>query len=259
MSVEPVNCYDFPQYWDLSFRSETKPEADFLEDVFQKYSNQPVRRILEPGCGGGRMVLEMAARGYEVLGFDLSESAVKYVQNRLRRRGLSAHVFLGDMTDVCITPPVDAAYNMLNTFRHLTSETTARSHLECISNSLVTGGLFVLGFHLLPPDAELECREQWSARHGSTRVTGTLRVLSTDRRKRIEVIRFGLRVRNGAKDLKLRSDYQLRIYTARQVRNLLKSVPSLRLLDVYDFLYEIDEPLKLTDELGDAVFILQKQ
>lgn len=259
MPAEQVNCYDYPQYWDLSFRSETRPEADFLEDVFQKYAEKPVRRILEPGCGGGRMVVEMACRGYQVSGFDLSSAAVSYVKNRLRRRGLSADVFRGDMTEVRVKPTVDAAYNMLNTFRHLANEADARAHLECVSDSLVRGGIFVLGFHLLPPDADLECREQWSARHGSTRVTGTLRVLSTDRRTRIEVIRFGLRVKSRTKDLKLQTDYALRIYTARQVRNLLNSVPSLRLLDVYDFLYDIEEPLKLTDELGDAVFVLQKQ
>ena len=37
-----------------------------------------------------------------------------------------------------------------------------------------------------------------------------------------------------------------------------KKVPALELVDVFDFWYELDNPLKLTDELGDAVFILRK-
>jgi hypothetical protein len=33
----------------------------------------------------------------------------------------------------------------------------------------------------------------------------------------------------------------------------------LKLLDVFDFCYDLNEPLPLTDELGDAVFVLQKR
>jgi len=36
-------------------------------------------------------------------------------------------------------------------------------------------------------------------------------------------------------------------------------VPSLELCDVYDFWYEIDRPLKFTDQLSDTVFILKKR
>jgi len=55
-----VDCYDYPQYWDLAFRSETQLEADFIEAAGRKYCDFPVRRLLEPGCGGGRLVIEMA-------------------------------------------------------------------------------------------------------------------------------------------------------------------------------------------------------
>ena len=58
-----VDCYDYPQYWDLAFRSETRLEADFIEVAARKYCEFPVRRLLEPGCGGGRLVIELAARG----------------------------------------------------------------------------------------------------------------------------------------------------------------------------------------------------
>lgn len=49
------------------------------------------------------------------------------------------------------------------------------------------------------------------------------------------------------------------MYTAAQFRRLLRSVPSLELVDVYDFWYEIDHPLKLTDEMSDTVFILRRK
>jgi SAM-dependent methyltransferase len=256
--TEPTNCYDYPQYWDLAFRSETKPEADFIQAVCSKYCAFPVRRMLEPGCGGGRLVVEMAARGYDVTGFDLSEPAVNYLNQRLRRRGLQANVVLADMADFRFLRRFDLAFNTFNTFRHLTSEAAARSHLEAVAASLRPGGVYILGLHLLPPDADPEDCERWSARHGNTKVTVTLRVLSFDRRRRIEVIRFNLLVRSATRTLRLRSDYDYRIYTAGQFRKLLLSLPQWELCDVYDFWYEIDCPLQLNNDLGDTVFILRK-
>ena len=83
-----TNCYDFPQYWDLAFRDETRLEADFIEAAAQKYCQRPVKALLETGCGGGRLVVELASRGYDVVGFDISQAALKYLQRRLRRRWL---------------------------------------------------------------------------------------------------------------------------------------------------------------------------
>jgi hypothetical protein len=60
-------------------------------------------------------------------------------------------------------------------------------------------------------------------------------------------------------DLKLRTDHTLRIYRADQFRSLLRKVPELQLLDVYDFCYDVSEPLTLNDELGDSVFVLQRR
>lgn len=254
-----MDCYDYPQYWDLAFRSETKLEAGFIEAACEKYGGFPVKRLYEPGCGGGRLVVEMAARGYDVTGIDLSEPSIRYLQQRLDRRKLSARAVIADMTTYVPRHQFDAAFCTFNTFRHLTTEETARQHLECVAKGLRPGGIYILGFHLLPPDADEECIERWSAKHGRTKVTMTLRVLAFDRVTRLETIRFSLRVRSGQRDLKLQSDYQYRIYTAAQFQRLLFSVPQLELCDVYDFWYDIEEPLALSNELGDAVFILRKR
>ena len=49
------------------------------------------------------------------------------------------------------------------------------------------------------------------------------------------------------------------MYTARQFRRLLAGVPALELCDVYDFWYEIDQPMKLNDDRADTVFVLRKR
>jgi SAM-dependent methyltransferase len=259
MPPTKADWYDYPQYYDLAFRSETRAEVRFIEAACRKYCPFAVRRMLEPGCGSGRLVAALAARGYEMVGFDLNERSLEYLRRRLARRKLRADVFRADMSDFQIDRPVDAAFNTWNTFRHLSTEAVARRHLECVAESLRPGGIYILGFHLLPMDVAERCVERWSASSGATKVTVTLRVMDTDRRRRIETIRINMRVRTKTRDLKLRTEFPFRMYTARQFRRLLASVPQFELCDVYDFWYEIDHPLELNDEITDTVFVLRRE
>ena len=146
-----------------------------------------MRQLLEPACGTGRLVAELAARGYGVTGFDLSEPSLAYLRRRLARRKLQATVFHADMVDFSLPRPVDAAYNTFDSFRHLLTEQDARRHLQCVADQLRPGGIYILGFHLLPPDADEECTERWTERQGRTQVTVTLRVVASDRRRRLGV------------------------------------------------------------------------
>jgi SAM-dependent methyltransferase len=254
-----TSWYDRPEFYDIALHSETRPEADFLEAAGRKYCDFPVRRMLEPACGTGRLVTELAARGYRMTGLDLSEPSLEYLRRRLARRGLRASVLQADMADFRLPRPVDAAFCTFDGFRHLLTEDAARRHLECVAQALRPGGIYILGLHLLPQDASEECTERWTERRGGTQVTVTLRVLASDRRRRLETIRISVLARRSGQVTRLRDEFPLRMYTAGQFRRLLRSVPLLELRDVYDFWYEIEHPLKLSDELSDTVFILRRR
>lgn len=254
-----ADWYDYPQYFDLSFRDETDTEVEFFEKAFVRYVDHPVRRVLEPGCGGGRLVLEMARRKYDVVAFDLNEKAVRYVRRRLRRTGRSADVYVQDMTDFQLEESVDAAFCTWNTFRHLLTDEAARQHLHSVANAMNLGGIYILGLHLLPLDVDEECTERWTAQHGATKVTATLKVIETRREDRIERLRINLRVRSGDKDLKIRHEFPLRMYTCQQMKELLASVPSWELVDVFDFWYDVDDPLTLDDQITDTLLVLRRR
>jgi SAM-dependent methyltransferase len=254
------NWYDYPRYYDIAFRTDTRMEADFIEAACRKYCPFPARRLLEPACGTGRLVVELADRGYHVTGFDLSRPMLDYVRKQASRRKLSDRIetFEGDMADFRLPRPADAAYCPINTFRHLLTESAARSHLQCVSDSLRPGGIYILGLHLLPADADEESNERWTERQGKTQVTVTLRVLETDRRRRIEKLRVSLLARENGKEWRLRHDFPFRLYAPRQFRTLLRSVPSLEVCDVFDFWYEIDHPLRWSDDMADTVVVLRR-
>ena len=164
------------------------------------------------------------------------------------------------MSNFRLGQPVDAAYCTVNTFRHLLTEQAARRHLRCIAGSLRPGGIYVLGLHLLPLDVDKEDVLRWTTRRGETKVTVTLRVLHIDLRRRLENFRVSLLVRHCApKEVRLRHEFHVRTYTARQFRRLLDSVPSLELCDVYDSRYDIKHPLSLNDEMAYNVFVLRRR
>lgn len=251
--------YDYPQYYDRAFAEETKPEADFIVAACAQYARGPVKRLLEPGCGGGRLVAELAGRGFELAAFDNNERSLDYLRKRLKRRNLSAKIWNDDLVEFQLRKPVDAAFNTYNTFRHLLSEEAARKHLQAVARAVRPGGLYLLGLHLLPLDADEECTERWSAARGAEKTVFTLRVIATNRRRRIERLRVTMLVRSPRRELRLANEFDFRMYTAAQLKSLLRSVPEWELCDVFDFWYDLSEPLVLNDELSDTMLILRRK
>jgi SAM-dependent methyltransferase len=62
-------------------------------------SCSPGARILDLGCGSGRLCADMAAAGFRVDGIDVEERAVTIGQRILARRGLDARLYAGDVHD----------------------------------------------------------------------------------------------------------------------------------------------------------------
>ena len=66
METIEESLYDYPKYYDLLFGSDWKAEFDFLGSCFQKHAKRPVRRLFEPACGTGRLLVKLADAGFEV-------------------------------------------------------------------------------------------------------------------------------------------------------------------------------------------------
>jgi SAM-dependent methyltransferase len=258
-SRELANWYDFPQYFDMVFRDETAAEVDFFLAAFERFADGAVNRVFEPGCGSGRLVTAMASEGFDVTGIDLNVPSLNYLRNKLKRRGLSATLTQADFTNLDLPGTFDAAFCTFNTFRHLTDEKSAISHLKSVAAHLRPGGLYILGLHIIPLDAEKQCIERWKASHGVTTVNVTLRVTDFNRRKRIEQIHVVLTARSPGKTIRCRTDFPLRLYTVKQFLQTLAAVPELKIVGTYDFNYDLETPREIDDDLVDSLFVLSKR
>ena len=86
------DLYNFPKYYDLLFGSDWKAEFDFMRLCFEKHAERKVKRVFEPACGTGRLLIKLAQAGYDVAGNDLNPKAVDYCNARLARHGFTRSV-----------------------------------------------------------------------------------------------------------------------------------------------------------------------
>ena len=60
---------------NMSWVEDTKNEVDFLIDQLKLQGNE---KILDLACGYGRHSLELARRGYDVTGIDITSEYIEY-------------------------------------------------------------------------------------------------------------------------------------------------------------------------------------
>ncbi|ADB18237.1 Methyltransferase type 12 [Pirellula staleyi DSM 6068] len=256
---KPRNLYDYPRYYDLVFGSDWKPEFHFLHQAFAKYVRGEVKRVFEPACGTGRLLFRFARAGLDSWGLDLNPHAVDYCNRRLKNYRLPETAWVGNMADFTVKKKFDAAFNTINSFRHLLSEADALAHLQCMAESLKRGGIYVLGLHLAPLEGEPITEERWGARRGNLAINTHLATFDLDLKKRTERCTMTMLVYTPTQQFQIVDELVFRTYTAAQMRKLITAVPEFEIADVYDFSYRIKRPITIGPDTQDVVLILRKK
>lgn len=251
-----AHIYDYPKYYDLIFAAEWKPEFEFLESVFQKHGRRKVRSLFEPACGTGRLLYRFAKAGYIVAGNDLNSKAVAFCNQRLSRHGIEPTAQVGDMTDFVLHKRVDAAFNTINSFRHLQSDRLAIAHLKCMAAAISPGGVYVVGFHLSPAVSDEGEEECWLACRGSLTVDSRMWFLERNHRKRFETYGMSFCVKTPKRQFRIVDEVKFRTYNVAQIRRLLAQVPEFSLTAIYDFNYNSESTIELNGATEDAIFVL---
>jgi SAM-dependent methyltransferase len=155
---DEAELYDIAFGWDLS------EEADWLVQRL----GPGCQSVLEPGCGSGRMLEALAARGLEVVGLDISEPMVAYARARLRHAGVHAEVAQADMTSFDLGRRFDGAVSPISTVGLLSKEGFS-AHLEAIARHLEPGSRYLVQQGVSAPDADL-WRSEWEAERDGVRL-----------------------------------------------------------------------------------------
>jgi SAM-dependent methyltransferase len=104
-----------------------------------------VRRLHDVTVGVGTQALGLAARGYDVIGSDISLSSVRRASSEATRRGLTLHCFVADVRAVAArSVSADAVLACDNSLPHLLSEDDIRIALrECLRCLRPEGGCVI--------------------------------------------------------------------------------------------------------------------
>jgi SAM-dependent methyltransferase len=136
----------------------TQSEAEF---VIEAMGLQPGAQVLDIGCGYGRHAMELAARGFHVVGLDLSTPLLVRGGEEAMRRGLEINFVRGDMRELDFDAQFDGAYCMFSTFGYFDDETNKKT-VSNIARALKPGGRVMI--EILNRDyviADLPTRVWW--------------------------------------------------------------------------------------------------
>ncbi|MCL2303836.1 MAG: methyltransferase domain-containing protein [Planctomycetaceae bacterium] len=251
-----ASVYDYPSYYDVLFSLSWKREYEFLLHAFETYASIPVKRVFEPACGTGRFLWRLAKEGFQVRGLDLNRKSITFCNRRMKRHGLADAAFYGNIAvDLKLNRPIDAAFNLVSSFCHLTSEVQAENHLRLMADVLRPGGVYLLGLHLKPKGVA-ECEsESWSCRRGSLLLSSHLKTIHGNEKERIETIEFRITAQTPNKIVHLLDRFPFRTYTLAQFRKLLRKIGRFEVVQTYNFAFE---PCKPNASSEDVIFVLKK-
>ncbi|BAA30409.1 class I SAM-dependent methyltransferase [Pyrococcus horikoshii] len=136
------------EYYDTIYRrriERVKAEIDFVEEIFKEDAKREVRRVLDLACGTGIPTLELAERGYEVVGLDLHEEMLRVARRKAKERNLKIEFLQGDVLEIAFKNEFDAVTMFFSTIMYFDEE-DLRKLFSKVAEALKPGGVFITDF-----------------------------------------------------------------------------------------------------------------
>ena len=117
--------------------------ADFFEAAFRRYNVAP-ELVLDLGCGTGSMTLELARRGYDMIGIDASAEMLSRAYTNMYANGQGGVLFLEqDMRAFELYGTVGAVVSTLDCVNYLTDKGDIDKCFSLVHNYLDPDGVFL--------------------------------------------------------------------------------------------------------------------
>ena len=147
-----MSSYDFlaDRYDVLTYDVDYAGLADYLQGHFDR-RGLPGSTVLDLACGTGTLTYELAGRGYEMIGVDLSPDMLAQAAEKSVPDGVIPPMFLCQSMDrLDLYGTIDACVCCLDSVNYVTDPKKLRRAFERVHLFLMPGGLFI--FDINTPD-----------------------------------------------------------------------------------------------------------
>ena len=102
--------------------------------------------VLDAACGAGRHSILFAKKGFQVTGFDLSETLLNFAKDDANKFGLEITFYKSDIRNFFIDTKFDLIVNLFTSFGYFSSDEENFAFVKNAFKMLNKGGFFVLDF-----------------------------------------------------------------------------------------------------------------
>ncbi len=140
MSVFKKN---YSKFYDSFYNSKDYAvECDFIQQLFNKYATNDIKKILDLGAGTGGHSLLLAERGYDVVGVDQSAAMLEKAQKKASNSETVSFI-QGDIRNLKLGTKFDAVIAMFAVMGYQTSNDDLEDAITTARQHLTDEGLFV--------------------------------------------------------------------------------------------------------------------
>jgi len=154
---------DFASVYD-TFMDETPYEdwCQFVEEIITKYGiSKPVKSrenagdvlasernlVLDLGCGTGTLTEMLAAKGYDMVGIDLSQEMLAIAMEKKETNGSGTLYLCQDMREFELYSTVGSVISVCDSLNYLLTEEDLLATFKLVNNYLYPGGVFLFDFN----------------------------------------------------------------------------------------------------------------
>ncbi|MFT6746230.1 MAG: SAM-dependent methyltransferase [Glaciecola sp.] len=131
-------------YYHILYQNRSDEEAKvFIDNLLNFLSPNKEASFLDIACGKGRHARQINEHGFDVIGYDLSESSIREAKKQ-EQKGLSFYTH--DMRSLFRTNYFDYSFNLFTSFGYFNTARDEQNAILSASKSLKKGGIFVLDF-----------------------------------------------------------------------------------------------------------------
>ena len=130
-------------YHQLYFKRDDKEAADFIDKLIRHLNPPKSALMLDVACGKGRHSLQLAGKGYDVTGIDLSEESIREALNYEKD---NLHFYMHDMRLPFRINYFDYAFNFFTSFGYFRTQREHDDAIRTIAQSLKSKGVFVMDY-----------------------------------------------------------------------------------------------------------------